>query len=97
MATNYAALGEYTAFSAQARDAVQHRYTMLNNLGSTLVRAAQRPDETVDIAAARRVLDDYEAAGRELEAALTRANQAAALCGKPALDIHALLRMPFGE
>ena len=34
MSTNYAALGEYTAYARQAKDAASQRFVLLHNLGS---------------------------------------------------------------
>ena len=92
MTHNYAALGEYTAFRTQAGDAALRRLALLANLAATLNRYAESPDQPVDFAAARDALDHIAAAEREIGAALARANQAAARCGKPEVHAAALLR-----
>ena len=91
--TNYSALGEYTAYAAQARDAALRRCALLNNLAATLRRQAERPADPFDSDAHRSALDDIDAACRELSAALDRANQAAALCGERAITVDALVRL----
>lgn len=83
---NYAAFGEYTAYQLQARAAESARFVALSNLANDLRRAADRIDEAQDIARWRDQLDRAEAAIRERDAALARANQAAALCGQPELS-----------
>jgi hypothetical protein len=88
---NYSALGEYTALYRQARDAAGRRFALANNLGNRLLRGAERPGEPLDLAACRRDLDEIEAADRELEVAVKRANEAAALCGEPSISAALLL------
>lgn len=88
--TNYAALGEYTAYEQQARDAAGRRYVLMNNLSCKLRRDADRPDTEVDLAGLQQTIDEIAAAEREMRAALERANQSAALCNKPAISIHSL-------
>lgn len=92
MTQNYAALGEYTAFRTQARDAATRRFVLLSNLSGTLHKHAEVVDTPLDLAAARDTLDQVAAAERELHAALARANQAAALCGQPEVAAASLLR-----
>ena len=83
--TNYAAFGEYTAYRLQAQRAESTRFSVLNNLGADLRRAADCIDEAQEFERWRARLDQAEAAVRERDAALARANQAAALCGEPEL------------
>lgn len=45
--TNYMALGEYTAYSEQARDAAGRRFAYMKNLASQLNRMAEQPDMVV--------------------------------------------------
>ncbi|MBC0772481.1 hypothetical protein FSH20_005485 [Escherichia coli] len=40
--TNYTALGEYTAYSEQARDAAGRRFAYMKNLASQLNRMAEQ-------------------------------------------------------
>lgn len=94
MTQNYAALGEYTAFRTQARDAATRRFVLLSNLSGTLHKSAEVFDKPLDIAALHDTLDQVAAAERELHAALARANQAGALCGKPEVHAASLLRSP---
>ena len=42
--TNYTALGEYTAYSEQARDAAGRRFAYMKNLASQLNRMAEQPE-----------------------------------------------------
>lgn len=91
---NYAALGEYTALSRQAKDAAGRRFALLSNLALRLQRAADQPDAALDLAQARRELDEIESAALELEVALKRANEAAALCGERPVSIGLLLARP---
>lgn len=45
--TNYTALGEYTAYSEQARDAAGRRFAYMKNLANQLNRMAEQPDMVV--------------------------------------------------
>ncbi|HBN7498669.1 TPA: hypothetical protein L3539_003949 [Escherichia coli] len=47
--TNYTALGEYTAYSEQARDAAGRRFAYMKNLASQLNRMAEQPESPVCI------------------------------------------------
>lgn len=84
---NYAALGEYTAMVAQARDAAGRRFAHMSNAAVALRRAADSPAGDDVLPAVRAQLDDAEAADREMRAALASANQAADLCGQRRLSL----------
>ncbi|TNI12714.1 hypothetical protein [Aeromonas veronii] len=88
--TNYSALGEYTAYAQQARDAAGRRFALMHNLANDLSRQADQIETVVNPDKIKAVIDDIAAADREMRAALERANQSAALCNKPALSIHSL-------
>lgn len=89
---NYQAMGEYHAHKKQAKDAADRRFAVLHNL-STLARSlAENPDKALDAEAMRAAVTDAESAGREMLAALFRANQAAALCGESEIGPGSLAR-----
>ncbi|MFX2607051.1 hypothetical protein [Enterobacter mori] len=88
--TNYAALGEYTAYSEQARDAAGRRFAYAKNLSTQLRLLADRPEGGVNQQELQRAVDDIAAADREMNAALERANQSAPLCNKPLLTHRSL-------
>lgn len=90
MTTNYQALGEHTAYIAQARDAAMRLRAILSNTSTQLQQRHDRPTQLVDLAHIRQQLDQAEEAQRELQAALARANQAAALCGQRERDLASL-------
>lgn len=90
--TNYQALGEYTAYTAQAKDAADARFARLHNLGGSLIQASKTPHKPLDVAQLQEQLDKAVAAEREMLAATARANQAAALCGQPEFDLYKLCR-----
>lgn len=92
MSTNYQALGEYTAYAAQAKNAADNRFATLHNLGGTLIQAAKNPHKPLDLDKLREQLDEAAAAEREMNAAAGRANQAAALCNQPEFDLYKLSR-----
>jgi len=92
MTTNYQALGEHTAYTAQAKDAALRRMALLNNLSVLLHRLSERPGEPLSLQTISEQLDQAAAAEREMNAALDRANQAAALFGQPDLRPERLLR-----
>lgn len=85
--TNFAAFGEYTAYRLQAQRAESARFSVFNSLSADLRRAADRIDEAQEFERWRAQLDRAEAAVRERDAALARANQAAALCGEPEIKL----------
>lgn len=89
MSLNYQALGEHTAYTAQAKAAAARRFALLHNLGNALSGAAERADITT-LDTWREQLNQIELVDREMHAALARANQAAALCGQPERSIHSL-------
>ncbi|MDD4942575.1 MAG: hypothetical protein PHQ13_03450 [Rhodoferax sp.] len=84
---NYQALGEHTAYTAQAKDAASSRFSHLHNLGGALIRASKNPQEPFDPEKLRQQLDQAVACDREMRAALARANQAAALCDQPEITL----------
>lgn len=88
--TNYAALGEFTAYSRQAKDAASRRFALLHNLSNTLRR--QSEDPLIPFAEDKLQADVAEiaSADAEMRAALERANQAAALCGERPLALSKL-------
>ena len=88
--TNYQALGELTAYTAQAQDAAQRLRSHLYHLLGQVQAAASFEPSGSNLAIIRYTVDDAERAQRELRAALQRANQAAALCGRPDVDPGAL-------
>lgn len=89
---NYQALGEHTAYTAQAKDAANTRFATLHNLGGALMQAAKNPHKPLNAAQLQEQLDQAVAAEREMLAAAQRANQAAALCGQPEFDLYKLCR-----
>ncbi len=92
MTTNYSALGEYTAYSRQAKDAASRRYALLHNLSFFLGRLSEQPEEAVDTARIAADTEEIAKADREMRAALERANQAAALAGEVPMHIRQLAR-----
>lgn len=91
--TNYAALGEFTAYSRQAKDAASRRYALMQDLSNDLRRLSDNPvDEFNEILIASNV-DAIAKADAEMRAALKRANEAAALCGEHPLMISKLHTM----
>lgn len=92
MTTNYQALGEYTAYSAQAKDAALRRMALLNNLSVELRKLSEQPADPMNPARLAEQIDQAAAAEREMNAALERANQAAALSGQTDLRPERLLR-----
>lgn len=90
--TNYTALGEYTAFSEQARDAAWHRFAYTKTLANELNKMAEQPDMVVQEDALSRVIADIIASEKEMRAAMEKANAAAPLCNKPALTADCLRR-----
>jgi len=91
MSNNYQALGEYTAYKMQARDAFRRRHVIANNLGVELQRLAERADKQIDADEASAQIREIAAAEKEAHAALARANQAAPLCGQQELTAAMLL------
>lgn len=89
---NYQALGEHTAYIAQAKNAADNRFAKLHNLGGALIQAAKNPHKPFDADKLHQQLDEAVAADREMNAAALRANQAAALCGQPEFDLSKLSR-----
>ncbi|WP_141109684.1 hypothetical protein [Escherichia albertii] len=90
--TNYMALGEYTAYSEQARDAAGRRFAYMKNLASQLNRMAEQPDMVVQEDALSRDIADIIASEKEMRAAMEKANAAAPLCNKPILTADCLRR-----
>ncbi|MBM2915440.1 hypothetical protein JRC21_27570 [Escherichia coli] len=87
---DYAALGEYTAFSDKARDAARRRHAEMCSLSSYLARQAQSPESETNhnevLSAVNRMLD----AEREMRKAVERANLLAQACYKPPLKLASL-------
>ena len=87
---DYAALGEYTAFSDKARDAARRRHAEMCNLSSYLAKQAQSPESITNhdevLSAVNRMLD----AEREMRKAVERANLLAQACYKPPLKLASL-------
>ena len=87
---DYAALGEYTAFSDKARDAARRRHAEMCNLSSYLATQAQSPESETNhnevLSAVNRMLD----AEREMRKAVERANLLAQACYKPPLKLASL-------
>lgn len=92
MSTNYAALGEHTAYSRQARDAASRRFALLHNLSARLAQLSERTEEAVDTDAVALAMEEIAKADREMRAAFDRANQAAALAGEEPLHFFQLGR-----
>lgn len=90
--TNYTMLGEYIAFSEQAKDAANRRFAEMHNLGQELMRLAGEPERNFDETEMQRRLKAISAADAEMKAALQKANEAAPLCGKPAIHPSSLAR-----
>lgn len=80
--TNYAALGEYTAYSRQATDAASRRFSLMQNLSHELKRMSESPTDEVNTGRLSGALEDIYQADAEMRAALKRANEAAVLCGE---------------
>lgn len=92
MTENYQALGEHTAYIEQAKDAAQRRFGALYNAAHQLRQRAERVEDPLDVQTLKDMLDACAAADREMRAALERANQAGALCGRPEVKLSYLNR-----
>ena len=80
---NYEALGQYHAFTAQARDEAGRRYALLSNAAVRLQRGALNPDDDQALLdSVRADLDEAETAMRAMNAALHAANHVADLAGQ---------------
>lgn len=88
--TSYTAHGEYTACSAQARDAAGRRFAYMKTLANELNKMAEQPDMVVQEDALSRVIADIIASEKEMRAAMEKANAAAPLCNKPILTADCL-------
>ena len=86
---NYQALGEFTAFSEQAKDAADRRFALLHNLGSKLLQLS-KSEKVIDFTEIEEQLAALRSNDAQLYAAVERANQAAALAVKTPLSLHAL-------
>ncbi|KAB7715521.1 hypothetical protein GBN32_00665 [Plesiomonas shigelloides] len=96
MTVNYTKLGEFTAYSEQAKSASYRRYALLHNLAGDLFRWKECVDEPLDRARIDRTLDEIAQADEEMRAAVEYANQAALFCGKPKITLSDLVsRKPF--
>ncbi|WDC28295.1 hypothetical protein PS043_15185 [Escherichia albertii] len=90
--TNYTALGEYTAYSEQARDAAGRRFAYMKNLASQLNRMAEQPDMVVQEETLQCAIADIIASENEMRAAVEKANASAPLCNKPLITPDSLSR-----
>lgn len=84
--TNYAKLGEYTAYKKQAQDAASVRrsyLTVLSDKASTLRSCSSMPVDSDEFAG---LLEKIQRADAEMRAALAAANLAAPLCGENPLE-----------
>lgn len=91
--TNYAKLGEYTAYKKQAQDAADRRRLSLamlarktDDLKDTITVAIDASDLTV-------LLQDAVRAEEEMRAAVDVANQTAPLCGEQRIDLKFLMHI----
>ncbi|ASA52384.1 hypothetical protein HU47_24945 [Salmonella enterica subsp. enterica serovar Abaetetuba] len=94
--TNFAKLGEFTAYSEQAYNAAYCRYALMHNLSQTLMRLRDDINSPFTENSLQAELESIVRADREMRAALAQANEAAALCGKPPLHLHDLTRARKG-
>lgn len=78
---NYEAEGDFHKYNGQARDMATRRALLLGNVGWHTEYARTHPEDSADIAKLRAMLDEIETLERQIDAALDRANQAAALAG----------------
>lgn len=91
MATDFAALGRYMHFAERAKEAAGRRLAGLNNLASDLRRAADQPEQELDMKALHARLDELHAVCADLRLNVELANQAAAESGQPAVSMARLL------
>lgn len=89
--TNYAKLGEHTAYKRQAEDAAHRRYSLLHNMASRLSNLKDRPEPAITMDDLSLELQEIVKADREMRVALEEANKAAALCGEKELTLYRLL------
>lgn len=71
---NYTSLGEYAAYTQQARDAACRRYALSHYLSHDILTIRDTPGDKVDVARLARQLDEIVKADAEMRAALGRAN-----------------------
>lgn len=90
MTTNFQALGEHTAYTAQAQDAAKRLRGCLQGLARQAGHLADSSLDTSSLPILRNTLDMAEQVQRELREALRRANGAAALCGRPPVVLSTL-------
>jgi hypothetical protein len=88
---NFAALGEFHAHLAQARQAAGLRYAKLRNLAAELHRAADAPEADIDHARLSADLAEARQAEGVMRQALARANDAGVLCGERPRSARGLL------
>lgn len=91
--TNYQALGEHTAYTAQAKDAARRLRNSLQAIAQHAQCMTNDP-ATCSLPILRNSLDIAELAQRELREAMRRANQAADLCGLPRVATGNLSELP---
>lgn len=92
MIQNYAILGEYMAYSKQAKDAADKRFALLYNLANQAGQLSQAPEKPLNADDFSHTIEQAAAADREMQAAIARANQAAALCGEREINLRSLGR-----
>lgn len=89
--TNYAKLGEYTAYKKQAQDAADRRRLSL----AMLERKASDLKDLTSVATGAgeltTLLQDAVKAEKEMCAAVDVANQAAPLCGEQEINLRRLM------
>ena len=89
---NYQALGEYTAFKKQAKDAANNRGYLINNLMFDLRRARDDNPESIDTTRLHARINELEKSDNDMRDALARANNSGIECGQQALSVADLLR-----
>lgn len=87
---NYAALGEHTALTEQARDAALRRYALLSNLSHDLLRLADKPEQQPSAEDIDRAVDGILKADKQMRAAIDRANELAPLCDKLPVSVRSI-------
>ncbi|MCX8962156.1 hypothetical protein EHW64_13695 [Erwinia psidii] len=88
--TNYTALGEFTGYSRQAKDAASKRFSLLHTLACELQHLSVDPLTPFEGASYQAAITAIGRADAEMRAAIKRANEAAALCGENPLTLSSL-------
>jgi hypothetical protein len=91
--TNYAKLGEYTAYKKQAQDAADRRRISLAILERKAGDLKDVITGAIDTDEFTAVLQDAAKAEKEMRAAVDMANQAAPLCGESEIDLKLLMHI----